>query len=68
MKYKTVKNPDAEFVKQFKKKLKDNSGYCPCRPSKTPDTKCPCREYRETDECICGLFIKVPDYSDEEEV
>ena len=67
MTYKTIKNPDTEFVKRFKKKLKDNNGYCPCRVDKTPDTKCPCLEYRTTGECICGLYIKVPDYSDEEE-
>ena len=68
MKYKTIKNPDTEFVKNFKKRLKDNNGYCPCRVEKTQDTKCRCKEFRETGECICGLYIKVPDYSDEEEV
>lgn len=68
MTYKTIKNPDTEFVKNFKKKLKDNNGYCPCRPVKTPETKCQCLEYKTTGECICGLFIKVPDYSDEEGV
>ena len=66
MRYQTVKNPDKEFVKGFRKKLKDNGGSCPCRPVKTPDTKCPCTEYRTTDECICGLYIKVPTYDDEE--
>lgn len=65
MTYQTIKNPDQEFLKKFKKRLKDNGGYCPCRPSKTPDTKCRCREYRETGECICGLYIKVPNYDDE---
>ena len=66
MTYKTIKNPDREFLKRFKKQLKDNNGYCPCQPVKNPDTKCKCREYRETGECICGLFIKVPNYDDEE--
>ena len=66
MQYKTIKNPDTEFVKRFKKKLKDNNGYCPCRLEKTPDTKCPCSEFRESGECICGLYIKVPTYDDEE--
>ena len=67
MKYNTVKNPDTEFVKNFKKRLKNNGGYCPCRPMKTPDTKCRCKEFRETGECICGLYIKVPTYEEEEE-
>lgn len=25
-----VKNPDPEFCRNFKKRLKSNSGYCPC--------------------------------------
>lgn len=66
MQYKTIKNPDTEFVKRFKKRLKDNNGYCPCRLEKTLDTKCPCAEFRNTNECICGLYIKVPNYDDEE--
>lgn len=66
MKYKTIKNPDTEFVKNLRKRIKDNSGYCPCRPDKIPENKCQCEEYRTTGECICGLYIKVPDYSDEE--
>lgn len=58
---KTIKNPDAEFVKNLKKRIKDNGKYCPCRLEKTPDTKCPCKDFRETGECICGLYIQVPD-------
>lgn len=56
-------NPDKEFVKEIKDKLKQNSGYCPCRIYKTPDTKCRCKEFREmiergeTGMCHCGLFI-----------
>lgn len=44
-------NPDAEKVTTIRQKLSDNDGYCPCRISKTPDTKCMCKEFREsTDE------------------
>lgn len=68
MKYKVIKNPDAEFVKNLRKRIKNNNGFCPCRIEKTPYTKCPCMEYQTTGECICGLYIKVPDYSDEEGV
>ena len=62
MKIKT--NSDAEFVKEIKTKIKANNGYCPCRLTKTPDTKCMCKEFREqTSEgyCHCGLFIKTND-------
>lgn len=67
MQYKVIKNPDEEFVRNLKKRIKDNNKYCPCRIEKTQDTKCPCREFRETGDCICGLYIKIPTYEDEEE-
>lgn len=56
-------NPDKEFVKNFREKLKENDGYCPCRISKTPDTKCICKEFREQEEgeCHCGLYYKTKD-------
>ena len=40
-------NPDKEFVKQFREKLKENQGHCPCRLIKNEDTKCMCKEFRE---------------------
>lgn len=54
-------NPDADFVKEFRKTLKENDGYCPCRAQKTIDTKCMCKEFRQQEEgpCHCGLYIKV---------
>ena len=54
-------NPDKDFVKEMKDQLKKNNGYCPCQ-SKTPDTKCQCKSFREQTEpgyCHCGLYIKV---------
>ncbi len=59
MKIKT--NPDTKYVKEIKEKLKNNEGFCPCRLSKTPDTKCMCKEFREQTEegyCHCGLYYK----------
>lgn len=57
------KNPDKEYVVEMTKRLKANSGYCPCRLEKTPDTKCMCKEFREQAEgmCHCGLYIKEAD-------
>lgn len=56
-------NNDKEFVREIRKKLKENSGYCPCRIEKTEDTKCICKEFREQEsgECHCGLYIKTKD-------
>lgn len=56
-------NPNSEIVNEIRTKLKDNDGYCPCRLSKTPDTKCMCKEFREmiergeSGECHCGLYV-----------
>ena len=55
-------NPDEEFVKEFRKTLKDNNGYCPCRITKDESTKCMCKEFRDQVErgeegyCHCSLY------------
>lgn len=53
-------NPDKEFVRDMKKALKANNGFCPCALEKSPDTKCMCKEFREMESgvCTCGLYIK----------
>lgn len=56
-------NPDKNTVNEVKAKLKENNGYCPCRISKTADTKCMCKEFRDMIKngkngmCHCGLYI-----------
>lgn len=62
MSLKTIINPDREEAERIKKAVKDNNGYCPCMLQKTPDTKCPCKNFREQSEpglCHCGLMMKV---------
>ena len=51
---------DKELVQEIRKKLKENSGYCPCKIEKTQNTKCMCKELREQEsgECLCGLYVK----------
>lgn len=56
---KTIINPDDEFVKNLRKRIKANNGFCPCQIERTQDTKCPCKDFRETKECHCGLYINV---------
>jgi len=53
-------NPDKDYVRKMKKRLKDNSGYCPCSLIRNADTKCMCKEFRDMEEgmCHCGLYIK----------
>ena len=56
-------NPDEDFVREMKHRLKENNGYCPCAVSKNKDTKCKCRSFREQVKrgepgtCTCGLYI-----------
>ena len=53
-------NPDKDIVKEIRRKLKETDGYCPCRISRTEDTKCMCKEFLEMKSgmCHCGLYIK----------
>lgn len=61
------KNPDTEYVREVKKKIKDNGGYCPCQLVKSPDTKCMCKAFTEMCDrgesgmCMCGLYIAEAD-------
>lgn len=53
---------DEEFLKTIEQAIADNDGYCCCAVEKTPDTKCPCKEFIESTEkgpCHCGRYIKV---------
>lgn len=54
-------NQDEDFVREMKRKIKRNNGYCPCQLQKTIDTKCMCKSFREQKEsgfCHCGLYYK----------
>ena len=60
MQIKIRKVNDPELVAELILAIKENDGYCPCRLSKTEDTKCMCKEFREQDigTCHCGLYEK----------
>lgn len=51
-------NTDIKHVQLIQEKLKGNDGYCPCMPTKTKDTICPCKYMRELSVCRCGLYVK----------
>ena len=62
---KITENPDKEIVAIVKEGLKKRGGYCPCRRSRTEETKCICKEFREQMEdpnfegfCHCQLYYK----------
>lgn len=52
-----------EIDPDFANAVAENDGYCPCMVNKTPETKCPCKAFREQTEgvCLCGRFEKVSD-------
>lgn len=54
---------DPKVVERIKNGIKIKTdkfgaGYCPCVPPKqhSEDTICPCKEYRETGHCHCGMY------------
>lgn len=65
--YQQIPNPSKDYVKSLKKSLKRNNGYCLTQPDKNPDTKCPCKQYAEKEECLCGMYIRVPVYEKDDE-
>lgn len=59
LKIKLSENTDVVY--DIRAKLKENDDYCPCYIFKTEDTKCMCKEFRESKEegyCHCGLYAK----------
>lgn len=71
MSYKvSIKALNTEQAKKIEQKLKENDGYCPCKLIKNDNTKCMCKEFRETIRdmkydndpnatatCHCGLYV-----------
>lgn len=51
-------NPNHSHVNKIMDKLATNKGYCPCLPTKTEDTICPCKYMRELRACRCGLYVR----------
>lgn len=54
-------NEDKTKVKQLRKALKKNNGYCPNSIMQDNEHKCPCKDFREKETpgyCDCGLYYK----------
>ena len=52
---------DKEATQKIINAIKKNDGYCPCRLTKTEDTICICKEFRDApagETCHCGLYYK----------
>ena len=48
-----IKNPDTEFLYNLRKRIKANSGFCPCK------------DFRENGDCACGMYIHDPSCDEE---
>lgn len=57
---KMIINPDQEYVAQMREAIKKNNGFCPCIVSKTKDSICPCKDFRENKICHCELYVEKP--------
>lgn len=53
-----ILNPIDDIRNKILAAIEKKGGYCPCMIPKTPDTICPCRDYREQGKCHCGLYIE----------
>ena len=64
---KITTNPDKEYVKEVRQKIKDNQGYCCCSLTRTDDTECMCKSFREqkvSGYCHCNLYYKIIEEGD----
>ena len=59
------KNPYEDEYNDISEAVKLNDGYCPCLLEKSEETKCMCKDFRDsqdTDFCHCGRFYKAKNY------
>lgn len=63
-----ILNPNEKVVNRILKGLERNGGRCPChnKYSGTDDDICPCKAYREEDNCCCTLYVKNKKKNDDE--
>ncbi len=52
-------NPDRNHVLEVRKAIEANNGYCCCSIIRDNDHKCPCKAFRENNECECELYVEV---------
>lgn len=58
-------NPNEVAFKEISEAVKANDNYCCCAITKDDDTKCMCKEFRESEEsgfCHCGRYYKIQNF------
>lgn len=49
-------NPNDKVVNSLLKMIERNEGNCPCNGNTSEDKHCPCSNYVNNNNCICGLY------------
>jgi hypothetical protein len=49
-----------KYKDKIVKRILENNGYCPCVTEKVTSTLCPCKEYMNSHNCHCNLYIRKP--------
>ncbi len=65
MKFKINKNPNEQEFAEISEAVAENDGYCPCLLNKDENTKCMCKDFRDSEEvdfCHCGRYYKTKEY------
>ena len=65
MKFKISKNPNEQEFIEISEAVVANDGYCPCLLNKNEDTKCMCKDFRDSEDvdfCHCGRYYKTKEY------
>lgn len=52
-----ILNPDADHVKRIEEAIAACQGHCPCKAEWTPETICPCSDFRMGNGCICKKYV-----------
>jgi len=51
-------NPNEQIRREIENAIAENDGYCPCRVDRNEDTICPCKDFRDSGDCCCGLYVE----------
>lgn len=53
-----ILNPNKEIVDKVINRIYMNDGNCPCQVSTVDkDTRCPCSDFTNNNNCHCSLFV-----------
>ncbi len=54
-----ILNPNDKVVNALLQMIERNEGKCPCSGNTSEDLQCPCSNYKNKNNCCCGLYKKI---------